>query len=174
MIGYQQQAIDFLAKTNTDIEIVFSHNGKHFENDEQVRDIYTITIKRGNRQFSFNFGQSIMNSQYYQDRIPDRTYSLDGKSRTGRYSINDIAKYKNSFGDFNGLKIIKGQIPTDYNILTCLTKYDPGTLEDFCSEFGYDIDSKLAEKTYLAVKEEWKNVQTIWTDEEIELLQEIQ
>lgn len=173
MTDYQQQAIDFLAKTNTDIEIVFSHNGKHFENDEQVRDIYTITIKRGNRQFSFNFGQSIMNSQYYQDRIPDRTYSLDGKSRTGRYSINDIAKYKNSFGDFNGLKIIKGQIPTDYNILTCLTKYDPGTLEDFCSEFEYDIDSKSAEKTYLAVKEEWKNVQTIWTDEEIELLQEI-
>jgi hypothetical protein len=174
MKDYNKQATDFLEKTNTTIDKVFSHNGKHFENDEQVKNIYTITIKRGNKQFSFNFGQSIMNSQYYQDRIPDRTYSLDGKSRTGRYSINDIAKYKNSFGDFNGLKIIKGQIPTDYDILTCLTKYNPGTLQDFCSEFGYDIDSKSAEKTYLAIKEEWKNVQTIWTDKEIELLIEIE
>jgi len=172
MIDYDKQAAEFLEKTNTIIDKVFYHNGKHFNSDTQVRDIYKITIKRGNRQFSFNFGQNIMNSQYYQDKISNRTYSLDGKSRTGNYSLNNIVKYNR--GLTSQLTLIKGQIPTDYDILTCLTKYDPGTLEDFCSEFGYDIDSKSAEKTYLAVKEEWKNVQTIWTDKEIELLIEIE
>ena len=167
-MDYIKQAADFLEKTNTTIDKVFSHNGKHFDNDTQVRDIYKITIKRGNRQFHFNFGQSIINSQYYQDEVPNRTYSLDGKSRTGNFKIDDM-QYSKDY-----CTLVKGKIPTDYDILTCLTKYNPGTLQDFCSEFGYDTDSKSAEKTYLAVKEEWKNVQTIWTDKEIELLIEIE
>ena len=29
-----------------------------------------------------------------------------------------------------------GQTPRAYDILTCLTKYDPGTFENFCSDFG--------------------------------------
>ena len=28
--------------------------------------------------------------------------------------------------------------PTEYDVLACLTKYDPGNYEDFCSEFGYE------------------------------------
>lgn len=36
------------------------------------------------------------------------------------------------------------KMPTMYDVLTCLTKYDPDTFEDFCSEFGYDTDSRRA------------------------------
>ncbi len=64
--------------------------------------------------------------------------------------------------------------PTAYDVLACLTKYDPSTFEDFCSEFGYDVDSRKAEKVYDAVCKEWANVQKIWSDKEIEALQEIQ
>lgn len=64
--------------------------------------------------------------------------------------------------------------PTAYDVLTCLTKYDPGTFENFCSDFGYDSDSRKAYKTYKAVKREWSNVEILWTDEELEQLQEIQ
>lgn len=164
MKDYDKQAAEFLEKTNTTINKVFSHNGKHFANDKQVRDIYIVTIKRGNRQFNFNFGQSIMNSQYYQDRIPDRTYSLDGKSRTGNFKIVNM-QYSKDY-----CTLVKGKIPTDYDILTCLTKYDPGTLEDFCSEFGYDEDSRKAYNTYTAVKEEYMNMCSLFNDEELELL----
>lgn len=64
--------------------------------------------------------------------------------------------------------------PTAYDILCCLTKGDPGTFEDFCNDYGYDEDSRSAERIYNAVVEEWKKVQTLWTEEEIEKLWEIQ
>jgi hypothetical protein len=43
--------------------------------------------------------------------------------------------------------------PTAYDILTCLqldvwSVTNNGSFEDFCSEFGYDTDSRKAEKTY--------------------------
>lgn len=57
--------------------------------------------------------------------------------------------------------------PTEYDIVTCITKADPGTFEDFCSEFGYDTDSRQAEKTYKAVKREWEKVARVFgTDSE--------
>ena len=49
-----------------------------------------------------------------------------------------------------------------YDVLACLQKYDVGTIDDFQSEFGYEInsyaDAKKLEKTYKAVKREYKQV----------------
>lgn len=64
--------------------------------------------------------------------------------------------------------------PTAYDFLACLSKYDVGTFEDFCSEFGYDEDSRLAEKTYKAVQKEWNALDTMFTEDELEQLREIQ
>jgi hypothetical protein len=161
---------DFLASTNTEINVQFLKNDYHFAGDKDKRDIYQVTIKRGQRKFSFDFGQSIIKSQYYKDRIEGRTYTLNGGCRTGNYSIRDLNKYVS--GGMN-VTLIKGEEPTAYDILACLQKYDVGSFEDFCSEFGYDEDSKTAEKIYKAVCKEFDNVCKIWTDEEIELLQEI-
>ena len=63
--------------------------------------------------------------------------------------------------------------PTNYSILSCLQKYEVGTFEDFCEDFGYSEDSRVAEKAYKAVCKEYDNVCKIWSDEEIEELQEI-
>jgi hypothetical protein len=114
-----------------------------------------------------------MNSQYYQDPIKERTYTLNGGCRTGNYSINDISKYQNSFGFGKQMKLIAGKQPTPYDVLACLTKYDPGTFEDFCGEFGYDTDSRKAYKTYKAVKREWENVAILFNDEQLDMLREI-
>lgn len=64
--------------------------------------------------------------------------------------------------------------PTAYDVLSCLQKYDVGTFENFCSEFGYSEDSRTAEKVYKAVCEEYLNVCKLWSDSEIEELAEIQ
>lgn len=70
--------------------------------------------------------------------------------------------------------------PTMYDILACLTKYDVGTFEDFCSEFGYpQFDEntgrkdKQTVKTYKAVCKEFEAVDRLFGDI-IDQLQEIQ
>jgi len=63
--------------------------------------------------------------------------------------------------------------PTMYDVLTCLTKYNPETFEHFCREYGYNFDSINALKTYKAVKREFKGVNRLFADV-LEQLQEIQ
>ena len=69
---------------------------------------------------------------------------------------------------------IKAVNPSTYDVLACLTKYDPGTFEDFCSGYGYDEDSRTAERVYIDVIREYKQLCSIFTDEQMEELREIQ
>lgn len=62
--------------------------------------------------------------------------------------------------------------PTAYDILATITKYDPGDFENFCAEYGYDTDSRTAEKTFLAVNKEWHAVNNMFGDL-LEKLEEI-
>lgn len=51
-----------------------------------------------------------------------------------------------------------------YDILACLTKYDPDTFQNFCAELGYSDDSIKAQKVYFAVQEDWANVRRLFSD----------
>lgn len=68
--------------------------------------------------------------------------------------------------------------PTYYDIFTCFQKYEVGTFDDFCSEFGYNdrplSDHDKVMKIYKAVKSEYTNLKRLFTEEEIELMREIQ
>jgi len=63
--------------------------------------------------------------------------------------------------------------PTAYNVLACLTKYDPVDFNNFCENYGYNIDSRNAEKAYKAVLKEWQNIKRIFSEEEINKLCDI-
>ena len=128
--NYEQQANEFLQETNTTVKIEFLKYDFHFSDDTERRDIYNVTIKRGSRQFTVKFGNSLNNTS-------------------------------------------KNQAPTNYDILACLQKYDVGSFYDFCSDFGYNEDSRKAENIYNAVCKEYDNVCKIWNDSEIEILNEI-
>jgi len=54
--------------------------------------------------------------------------------------------------------------PSSYDILACITKYNPGTFSVFCSCYGYDEDSKTAEKTFIAVVNEWNECERMFSD----------
>ncbi len=125
---YDKQAEQFLNETETTFKVKFLKNGLYFQDDKEPRDIYKITLKRGDKKITFKFGQSIAN---------------------------------------------QGQKLTAYEVLACLTKSNPETFEDFCDSFGYDKDSRKAEKTYTAVVKEWEKVSFLFSSEEIEKLQEI-
>ena len=165
---YDIQAEKFLEKTGTTIDVKFLKHDKHFDDDKHKRDIYQVELKRKRRSMAIVFGNSMNDSAYYQDKqIKERTYHSDGSCRTGNYKV-DRPIYLDDY-----CVKVPGIPPTAYSILACLTKDDPRTFEDFCSEFGYDTDSKKAEKTYNAVKEEWLKVCSLFSDEELSELQEI-
>ena len=58
----------------------------------------------------------------------------------------------------------KGKKPSEYDILACLTKSDPGSFEDFCRDFGYDSDSRKAYGVYEGVCKEWQGVKAVFSD----------
>jgi hypothetical protein len=174
---YTKQANDFLAKTETSFSAEFLKHDKYFPDDKESRDIYKVSFKRGKRSFSLTFGQSIVKSAFYftmgRMKIDLNRNLLDKPNGTLLLQIGML--FGHAFKNNNTSDIIHyPEAPTPYDVLACLTKYDPGTFEDFCGEFGYDTDSRNAERTYKAFFKEWGKVQSLWSEDEIEAMREIQ
>ena len=68
--------------------------------------------------------------------------------------------------------------PTEYDILSCLQKYDVGDIEDFMFEYGYTLekkgDFKRIQAIYEACKKEYEDICRCFTERQIKKLQEIQ
>ena len=167
MEDYEAQAQKFLEKTKTDFKAVFLKHDKYFNDDKESRDIYEITLKRGEREYKFRFGNSINASGRFIVFSPD-----------GRKKYNDLKQANKDHGspmltrgEYNKNKNFKE--PSAYDVLAALQKYDTGNFEFFCSNFGYDTDSIKALKTYNAVVEEYNNLKMLFNEEEMELLREI-
>jgi hypothetical protein len=105
----------------------------------------------------------------------EHNYYFDGDKDTRDIYIivlkNKLHRYRFTFGQSISNT---GTAPTAYDVLASLTKYEVGSFEDFCGDYGYDTDSRSAYKTYKAVLKEWKNIERLFSSEQIELLQEIQ
>ena len=193
MNEYDKQAEKFLKDTETEFKAEFLKNGFHFQDDKEQRDIYLITLKRGEREFKFNFGQSLAESglRLFLDKentkrtrhksfiIPDGLREKQEKfNQEHNRNIFKSSLIKRWFEyehfSLNGLYWDCEKVPSAYDVLSSLTSYDVGGFKDFCGDFGYDEDSIKAEKTYKAVLEEWKNIKMLYSDKEILKLQEIQ
>jgi len=172
--SYEQQAIDFLEKTGTTIDITFKESGKYFDDDKDVRDIYTIVIKRKNRHYTFTFGNSIADSGFYytmgQKKVSIPREKIGDKHLLGYIKLHSGGAFLNN-GKSDIIHYPKA--PTAYAVLAALTKSDPGSFEDFCFEYGYDTDSRRAEKTYKAVVDEYNNLTRLFSYEELQEMQEI-
>jgi len=76
----------------------------------------------------------------------------------------------NSFNDSQS-----GKDPTAYDALACISSdvHCPETFEEFCGDYGYDTDSRKAEKTFQRVSAFSRKLRSFFTDDEIEALSEI-
>ena len=55
--------------------------------------------------------------------------------------------------------------PDEYDVLSCLEKYDVGSYKDFCDNFGYDNEfNKDTMKIYKAVLKEVEGVKRVFGD----------
>lgn len=66
-----------------------------------------------------------------------------------------------------------GKAPSVYDVLAAMEKYDPEDFEDWCSNLGYESNSRKAEKTYKLVVKEYEKVSAFFTEEELEEMQDI-
>lgn len=93
----------------------------------------------------------------------------------GRYFPNDkderfifkmrLTRGRKSYTFTFGQSIANGsQEPTLYDVLSCLQKYDCGTFENFCDEYGYDTDSRSAERIYKGCVKEYNAVARLFGD----------
>jgi hypothetical protein len=164
--AFEAKALKFFKDTGTSMTVEFLSNGFYFRDDKDRRDIYRITLVRGQRSYTFKFGQSVFRSGRY--------IYVDSMGKIVTNSRSEIHKYAKRYVSLGECVINKDQCePTAYDVLTALTRYDPGTFGDFCSEYGYSADSKSAEDTYNAVVDEYKNLRILYSDAEIDQMQEI-
>lgn len=168
MNEYIQQATDFLQKANATMKIEYVGLAVNKEwKEKEKRCLYEITLTSPLGSMYFDFWDSIRNTEIkvmtlktyaekkYQISFDDLTYTETMQAK------KELAAKK------------KAAIPSAYDVLACLTKYDPGTFEDFCYEFGYDEDSRTAERIYFAVQKEYTQVSRLFTSEQMEELAEI-
>jgi hypothetical protein len=176
--SYEIQAEEFLTKTNTILKVKFLKNDFHFDNDKEKRDIYEITLIRGERKFKFKFGQSLNDSGI---KIVNRNTRKVFKKFSRSEYIDDNGNFKESTfryrcgWQFSSIdEIVLPVAPDAYSILACLEKYGYEDFMDFCIQFDYDSDSRKAEKIYNAVQKEYDNLCMLYSHEEVEMLREIQ
>ena len=148
MNEYDKQANDFLEKHN--ITMTVEHLGffEHFEGEKDKRDVFNITLKRVNpdKSFTIRFGQCLAKSSKKNREIHE---TLKRQCLSLPTKANEDLCQKHYDKSLRHLSKIshKGYVeePTAYDVLTCLTKFDPHAFESFCGDFGYDMDSRAAE-----------------------------
>lgn len=136
---------------------------------KKKRNWYDVTITTPRGKMTFTFWDSIHNTE-----ISTMTFEEYVKKKPIYNRVEDML-YGEKVKAKNDLARLKADaVPNEYDVLACLEKYDVGTFEDFCSEFGYDEDSRSAEQIYIAVIKEYKDLTRIFTEEQMEELSEIQ
>lgn len=64
-----------------------------------------------------------------------------------------------------------------YSVLACLEKYDPGSFDDFCTNYGLEFknEREFVERktTYFSVLDQYNNVCKLFTEAQLETLRDI-
>ena len=152
MNEYIKQATDFLQKTHAKMKIEYVGLAVNKEwKEKEKRCLYEITLTSPRGFMTFDFWDSIQNTKIRT--MPFDAYNVQANK--------ELAAKK------------KAAVPSVYDVLACLQKYDPGTFEDFCSDCGYDEDSRTAERIYFAAQKEYTQLARLFTPEQMEELAEI-
>lgn len=181
MKDYRKQADDFAKKHGITLVIEGKENRKYFSEDEQPRDVYKLTLMRNEEEYNFEFGQSLIDSDHWKLHRFNNKKIGDEIKIFGFNNLfaNETDAKRVTIKTNTGVKPVtkpvfyKGSKPEIYDVLASLTKTDPETFENFCSEYGYDEDSRKAYKVFLAVTKEYNAVINLFGDI-IEELSEIQ
>ena len=194
---YDLQAQKFLLEAGATITKKFKEYGVHF-NDDVKRNIWTVTIKTPRGSYTFEYGDSVLNSARFtiDDSLKNPTSRrwlerlLDKIERNNSAIFKPVINLKYSWELTKGvlsscipyhqqhlvwgwLRFLNEIEPSDYSILSCLNLFDWESFDDFCSEYWYSTDSIKSFDTYNKVIAQDRMLRKIFTDEQLQKLQEI-
>ena len=163
MSEYTQQADNFLANTNTTMTAQYLGHwpclGEWLTSQWQI----TFTRQGVNKAFTFTFSQSLQASWDYMDTGNGIGWRKH-KGLPSNLRQNHWPKTSEQYRVGPYTLTPAKRPPSAYDVLACLTKYDPGTFKDFCADSGYSDDSMKALETYRAVQDEWQEVNRVFGD----------
>lgn len=193
MSEYDIQAQDFLEKTGTTITKEFVDYKKYPHNDKEPRNVWSITIKNKEWEYTFEFGDSITNSAKFtiDDSLKNPALLKNLLKYVDKNNVNINLKHWDDsdinnvirtvfYSDFQQynvkahLKYLQEIPPSDYSILACLDVLYSDSFEEFCSEFWYDTDSRSAYNIYIKCIEQDRMLRRIFDKKQLEMLAEIQ
>ena len=176
-MNYEQQANDVANEMGLTLTSRYLGHMKHFENDEQERAVFECTIEKNDESYTFNFGQSVVESYSIRKGNYGRKKlsMFDVPFKTKEYFKQALLEEVKVWTTGNEYLIsLQKTKPSMYDILTCLQKYEVGDIEEFCQDFGYDSDSITANAVHKKVADEYRNMCRLFTQEELEKLSEVQ
>jgi len=162
---YEAQAQAWATKWGVEMVVKFTGHRKYFADDTDTRDTYSVTLRRGNpwdtRSMTFDFGTSLVDSKLRPES--DGPYWRRVQSNPNPVNSHNPAKHPNGVA----------KVPTLYDVLTRLEKYEPETHEEWCRVLGYDPDSRKALETYLIVQKQARDFRGLCGND-AEMLREAQ
>lgn len=168
MNDYIKQATDFLQKAHAEMKIEYVGTAVNREwKEKEKRCLYEVTLTTPRGSMTFDFWDSISNTE-----IKTMTFEAYAEKRY-RVVFSSLTQAEKMQANKELASKKKSAVPSVYDVLACLAKYDPGTFEDFCSDYGYDEDSRTAERIYFAVQKEYTQLARLFTPEQMEELAEI-
>lgn len=171
---YDVQAEKFVKQTGIEIVKTYTGHRCYFDGDKDRRSTWCITVKRADSSFSYDFGQSVMESFLVIDPAGSQHFHRPMTQEQLRYTF--VAESIRAKSGHMDRRVKECQTPpTDYSLLACMASdsYHADTFDDWCGNFGYDTDSRKALDTFLKCQKISSDIQRFFTNAEIEQLQEI-
>ncbi len=146
----------WLEQTDSKLRITFDRTGPFFDDDNQKRDVYSVELSRGGRTYTLQFGQSVAQSAQWR---------WESDWATTKYAFGPVRPIH---GDYK--PNVDRRQPSAGSVLMCLEYNNPGTFEEFCDEYGYDTDSRKAERTWRACGDQYLALAGMYSPDELEAL----
>lgn len=116
-------------------------------------------------------------NENWEEKQKRDNYIVNIVTPRGNMLVRFWDSLNNTIENINRKAGVPRKEPSAYNILSCLTTYDVGDIEDFISEYGFEIkkrgDFTRFQNIYNAVKKEYEDICRCFTEEQIKKLQEI-
>lgn len=177
---YEGQAAEFLDYTGAVVEARYMGMRPHFTEDDDVRDVYEVRITRGSRSHTFEYGDSVDNTEERLAEMLGREYDYlaprvrkeQSVGNSGHFYESRLRKWAAAHSEWMNVRDKgAGRRPSAYSVLSSLVSHEPPQdVDTFAEEFGYTKPSN-ALRVFEAVRNEWQAMCRLFTDDELEALQ---